>query len=29
LKVEELIDDSFMRRFEGSGVLDRALAGSL
>jgi ABC-type nitrate/sulfonate/bicarbonate transport system substrate-binding protein len=29
VKVEELVEDSLMRRFESSGLLDRALAGSL
>jgi ABC-type nitrate/sulfonate/bicarbonate transport system substrate-binding protein len=29
LRIEDLIDDSFMRKFESSGLLDRALAGSL
>jgi len=29
VKPEDLIDDSFMRKFDRSGVLDRALAGSL
>ena len=29
VKVEDLVDDSLMRKFENSGLLDRALAGSL
>jgi NitT/TauT family transport system substrate-binding protein len=29
LKIEDLVDDSFIRKFESSGLLDRAAAGSL
>jgi NitT/TauT family transport system substrate-binding protein len=29
VKPDDLIDDSFMRKFDSSGILDRALAGSL
>jgi ABC-type nitrate/sulfonate/bicarbonate transport system substrate-binding protein len=29
IRVEDLVDDSFMRRFESSGLLDRAATGSL
>ena len=29
VKVEDLVEDSLMRKFESSGLLDRALAGSL
>jgi hypothetical protein len=29
VKPDDLIDDSIMRKFDSSGILDRALAGSL
>jgi hypothetical protein len=29
VKPERLIDDSFLRNFDKSGILDRTLAGSL